>query len=375
VSLNISWNSLVDLGQTLLTLRGLESLTSLTAVGNPFCLLARYRAATLGYLVALSDLDGRAVTTSERQTTRARGLADDGGENDAAVITITINTLGNVPHPRSSGEEDGVQKRQGYYIAFSCPGGCCEVTASHTTAQPERLAQPGPDLGLEVVSTAARPWRVGIDYSATFALSCVDLNLTKTAMMDGLCFSLFRTTSYGVPPPPADVKDVQTTFSNKKAAGAKATRRSKARKARCAAGKASPPRRAGTTQGGLGIREAGPAELRWLPPTTELLGTFRVAGTQALLDGMQSIAFQEVVVGVDGDPLTGMPPRFYSREATVVAGPCAALNKQRGQVTKPSGRKGTNTPTTTRRGGLPSIITSTLEEAPLPPVVSRAGHC
>lgn len=328
ISLNISWNELSDLNATLEVLSGLDHLASLSAVGNPFCLLATYRAATIKRLRSLVILDDRDVAESERMG--AEGAC--ASATAAAYFQVTVSTLDNLPRPKESTEDDVVHTRCSYLVGFSLPGTACNaepLSGAMSTLIKEAATTPAVSaagLGVDTAATQALPWSVPLQYGATFTLECHCPAEAKRALVRGLHFSVFCVTQLGTLAQPRESHEATTSaLCGKKAKLASADQRrrhlapKKASRVRVEAPHAQTP-----------------AERSWSQPTLSLLGTFTVPSSEALLDGQAYMSFCEEVVGADGAALTGMPAGFYHLERTAQAAETGSGKRRAAKGRSPS---------------------------------------
>ncbi|XP_049624185.1 leucine-rich repeat-containing protein 43 [Suncus etruscus] len=92
VSLDLSFNNLMDLEALMAALRSLQHLRLLVLQGNPLALVAHYRGFTIDSLASLCVLDDLTVSPSEKY--QFRGLGFEGGllENKAQIV-VTVGAI------------------------------------------------------------------------------------------------------------------------------------------------------------------------------------------------------------------------------------------------------------------------------------------
>lgn len=78
MSLDLSFNNLMDLEALMAALRSLQHLRLLVLQGNPLALVAHYRGFTIDSLAPLCVLDDLTVSPSEKY--QFRGLGFEGGK-------------------------------------------------------------------------------------------------------------------------------------------------------------------------------------------------------------------------------------------------------------------------------------------------------
>ncbi|CAF1137171.1 unnamed protein product [Adineta ricciae] len=103
-SLDLSYNLLNNLSETIESLSNLNQLRILYLHGNPFSLIVDYRLFVIDSLHKLHVLDDIPITTEERF--RARTFSNcNSHPKDYSKLTITISNLMNIPQPPINQDE------------------------------------------------------------------------------------------------------------------------------------------------------------------------------------------------------------------------------------------------------------------------------
>lgn len=95
VSLDLSFNNLMDLEALMAALRSLQHLRLLVLQGNPLALVAHYRGFTIDSLAPLCVLDDLTVSPSEKY--QFRGLGFEGGEESWGLPGLRLRARPSTP--------------------------------------------------------------------------------------------------------------------------------------------------------------------------------------------------------------------------------------------------------------------------------------
>ncbi|KAJ7333778.1 Leucine-rich repeat-containing protein 43 [Desmophyllum pertusum] len=319
LSLDLSFNNLADLYNTINVLKTLPKLKNLVLQGNPLALVPGYRGYTIDSIRQLTILDDIRISADEKHFFKGLSKLKDVPVDEAQVM-ITIKTIKGVKMPEEIEDpeinSDYPKTEHKYHVEFQYLKSAlrtilCESPAlsiptisimaddSHSETQEDGSTvyndenQPSEDSGVfQTVATGSLPWNeegIELDYSKKFHTSL--LVPLRDFIQDGIYFTVVKTKHLYVVEDPNAPQNLETKppASAKSRPGSK-MQKSPTKEKRKDSGK-------GKGKDGKGKKnKQEDIELFELPRTRSILGSCQVS-LASLLEGELEVETECVCEG------------------------------------------------------------------------------